>query len=96
MTCRELHQQLLQTIRLEFDHNLSQQVYVSEELWQEVVTAKEEIIRFVNTMAMQHPQDAPAIDAAQQMIEAYALNGETPTQHAMRTLKRETNEILSL
>lgn len=93
MTCRQLHQYLLQTIRLEFDHNLSQQIYVSEDLWNDVVNAKEQMVQFVNTMSMQHPADAPAMDAAKQMLEAYNLNGETPQQQAIKTLKREVSTL---
>ena len=33
MTSLELQTQLLERIRMEFDHNASQQIYVSNELW---------------------------------------------------------------
>lgn len=40
--------QLLATIRSEFEHNLAQQLYVSNETWQLVVNTKEEIIKQIN------------------------------------------------
>ncbi len=94
MTVREVQQQMQQTIRLEFDHNLSQQVYVGDSVWQDVLNAKEEMLRFVNTCAAKHQPDEPALPFAQELITIYNTNGETPTQHALTTLKREAHELL--
>ncbi len=94
MTAQEVHQHLIQTIRLEFDHNVSQQVYVGNEVWQEIVHAKEEMLRFVNTCATQFEPTSPALPYAQMMITTYSTNGETPTQHALLVLKQEAHEIL--
>ena len=40
----QLQQYLLQTIRAEFDHNQSQQVYVSAEVWDAIISAREKIV----------------------------------------------------
>lgn len=42
LSSREFHQMLLEDIRNEYNHNVSQQVYMSDEVWQEIKTAKEE------------------------------------------------------
>ncbi len=94
MTMRDLQRQLLQTVRLEVDHNLSQQIYVSDETWQAVVLAKEETLNFINAIAMQMPEGCSTLQYAQALITAYNQNGETPVQNALRLLKQEAKGIL--
>ncbi|MFZ4550002.1 MAG: hypothetical protein ACOYN4_21310, partial [Bacteroidales bacterium] len=62
MSAAELHSELLQSIRSEFDHNLSQQLYVSAKAWEMVRNAREETVKRFNTTAMQLPNDASAAD----------------------------------
>ncbi len=93
LSATELQQQMLQTVRLEFDHNVSQQVYVSDQVWAAVVIAKEEVLRFISTCRQQLPQDATALQYANLMIEAYTLNGETPNQAALKMLKEEARNL---
>jgi len=40
MNTNEFHLELLSNIRAEFDHNISQQLYVSDLVWQDVYNAK--------------------------------------------------------
>ncbi len=94
MTCADLQRHMLQTIRLEFDHNLSQQVYVGDNVWQAIVLAKEEMMRFVNTCAGQFKPTDAALPYAQTMITAYNTNGETPTQRALTLLKQEARQLM--
>jgi hypothetical protein len=64
MSASELHSELIQSIRSEFDHNLSQQLYVSAKAWEIVRNAREETVKRFNTTAMQLPTDASAADLA--------------------------------
>ena len=93
LTIQQLQQQLLQTVRMEFEHNLSQQIYVSDEVWAAVVIAKEETLRFVSECASKLPSNATALQYANLMLEAYNLNGETPLQQALRLLKQEARQL---
>ncbi|MBQ8099909.1 MAG: hypothetical protein IJ169_01300 [Paludibacteraceae bacterium] len=94
LTLTELQRQLLQTVRLETDHNLSQQIYVGDEVWQAVMLAREETVNFINAIALQMPEGATALQYAQTLITAYANNGETPVQRAMQLLKAEARSLL--
>ncbi len=94
MTCQEVQRQMLQTIRMEFDHNVAQQVYVGDEVWQAIVLAKEEMMRFVNTCAAQFKPEDAALAYAQMMIATYNSNGETPTQRALTLLKNEARQLI--
>ncbi|MDX9751716.1 MAG: hypothetical protein RBT71_11590, partial [Flavobacteriales bacterium] len=48
MSAGTLHAQLVATIREEFEHNVTQQVYVGDAVWEKVRQVKEEMIRLVN------------------------------------------------
>ncbi len=94
LTCQQLQQQLLEIIRTEFDHNLSQQIYISDEAWSGIVMAKEEMLRFVNTCSQQFAATDDAMMMAKLLISSYAMNGETPTQRALEKLKEEVRTLL--
>ena len=94
MSMPELQAYLLRTIRAEFEHNMSQQVYVSEELWALVLNARDQMAAFVISIAAQLPADATAQTYATALITAYSSNGTTPTDKALDELKREAQEIL--
>lgn len=90
----QLQQQLLYTIRQEYDHNLSQQIYVSDEAWQYIVNAKEQMSVFVTRIAQQLPAGSSTIDYAKALITAYTANGETATDKALEYLKEEARGLL--
>jgi hypothetical protein len=69
LSAAEFHRQLIQTIRDEFNHNLSQQVYVSIKAWDMVKNTKEEIVRQINTAAAQLDEKATATDLSNRILE---------------------------
>ena len=93
-TIGQLQQYLLQTIRLEFDHNQSQQIYVSEEVWNYILSARDQTASFVVTMAGKMPKGATTIDYAKTLLTAYAENGDTPTDRALEELKAEAKTLM--
>ena len=94
MTILQVQQHLVRTIRLEHEHNMSQQVYVSEEVWAMIQNAKEQTLAFVNTVAQQLPAESTALDYAKTLITAYATNGDTPNELALQALKKEAQTLL--
>lgn len=94
MTVQQLQQRLLQTIRLEFDHNQSQQVYVSDEVWDQIVNARDQMASFVISIAAQIPANATAQVYAQTLLTAYISNGLTPSDKALEMLKEEAKTLM--
>ncbi len=93
MTNMELQTKLLQTIRDEFDHNVSQQIYVSPEAWAMVKNARENLVRIVNGAAAQVQPSESALQLAQKLIEVYSSLGKTPTDVALDCLKNEVKTL---
>ncbi|MBP7151601.1 MAG: hypothetical protein KBA43_02935 [Paludibacteraceae bacterium] len=92
MTNIELQSQLLNSIRQEFAHNLSQQIYVSDELWNYISAAHESLLRLINMCASQCQPNEPASLLAQKIVEVYAASEETPTEVAILKLKEEVRK----
>ncbi|MDQ3048939.1 MAG: hypothetical protein M3R27_15420 [Bacteroidota bacterium] len=81
--------ELLKTIRSEFEHNLSQQIYMSNKSWDAVVRAKEETNKLINIAASRVSPDASAMDFAQAVINVASQLTEMPTKSAIEGIKKE-------
>lgn len=91
-SAEEFQQILVHEIRNEFNHNLSQQVYMSDSAWTYVTTAVEQTISLVNSSAGVLGGEAKGIDLARTVLEASA--GETDTsKEALTFIKSEIQEI---
>lgn len=66
----ELAHHILQNIRDEFDHNLSQQLYIGPIAWQLTKTAREEMVQMVLQAQSTLPEQATAIDLATQIMSS--------------------------
>ena len=93
-TVGQVQQYMLQTIRAEFDHNQSQQVYVSDEVWDMIINARDQMAAFIISIAAQIPADANAQTYITALLTAYSTNGTTPTDKALDELKNEAKEMM--
>ncbi|MBQ7550133.1 MAG: hypothetical protein IJT04_01220 [Bacteroidales bacterium] len=87
LTAYQMQTILLATIRSEYEHNLSQQVYISPEVWDAIKNAKERVVNVINVSAGQLAATAMATDLATQVFQMVAE--ESPIAVAMLELKKE-------
>jgi hypothetical protein len=87
----EFHLELLSIIRAEFDHNISQQLYVSDVVWHEITNAKEEVIKLIN-VTFHQIEDASILAMSRKIVEAH-LRSKMPTQKAINTIKSEVRQL---
>jgi hypothetical protein len=80
MNASQLQSALVQSVRSEFEHNLSQQLYVSTKAWEMVRNAREETIKRINTSAMKLMPDATSSDLASLIL----INDIDETQSAVK------------
>lgn len=80
---------LLNEIRKEFEYNLSQQLYLSENAWTVTVNFKDNIITLINSAAAECEADANAYQLGQKILERYITSG----LHAGQILKIVKEEI---
>jgi len=89
MNVAELQYMLLNEIREEFNHNLSQQVYMSDEAWKIIKNAKEELIMVVNQSAKGLAPEAKSIELVKRIYED-TLDKEVDTiEYGLSFLKNE-------
>lgn len=92
LSARELQQVLLHEIREEYNHNLSQQVYMSDESWRSVRHAMEEVISIVNKSADSLPEDARAIDLNRKILQKVVDEEADPAGPALKKIKDEIRQ----
>lgn len=85
----EMQGVLLKNIRDEFDHNVSQQLYVGDESWSKVKTAKEEIIQLINTTASTLDDKADGIELCRRILEEMSKKDKHPNLFAIESIKKE-------
>lgn len=93
MKVHELHIVLLNTIREEFEHNVTQQIYVGNDVWLLTRNAKDSLIQLINSIASDMPDDMPALELSKMIIERYNAVNETPIDLALNALKSEVKSF---
>lgn len=93
-TVKELQTNLLNSIRAEYEHNLSQQIYVSSQAWELVKSAKGQLIKLVNSTAENIDPNAPALNLSQTILENLIELKKSPVYDAIEFLKKEVYQIM--
>lgn len=87
LTAYQMQTILLATIRSEYEHNLSQQVYISPEVWEAIKNAKEKVVNVINIASGHLDEKAMSTDLAGAVLAAVA--DTSPTAAAMEKLKND-------
>lgn len=93
MTSFQLQAALIRNIREEFEHNLSQQVYVSVSAWELVRNSKEETIKLVNIAASKLNDNATGTDLSTVILELSMQSSAQPARKAIEYIKDEIRQL---
>jgi len=93
MSIQQLQKVLLKNIRSEFEHNMAHQLYISDNAWEIIKTAKENLIKLINQNAISLKPDAPAINLSKNILEKILQPDKDPTQKAILYIKKEIREL---
>lgn len=88
-TVLEFQQRLLQEIRDEYNHNLSQQVYMSQAVWDQIQAAMNDVTTLINQASGDTRPDAPALDLSKRIFERIIEKDRLPTANALKAVKEE-------
>ncbi len=80
---------MINHIQQEFNYNLSQQVYISNQAWNVIRVVKEQVIALINICASDLAENATSTDLSKAIIEKLMITGEQPTEKAINFLKAE-------
>ncbi len=88
MTKNDFQFSLLQNVQDEFEHNLAQRLYVSEETWHLISLAKEEVMQNINAVFNDNP------DAEVSLIAQKLASFDNPmVEKAVISIKCEFNSL---
>jgi len=82
---------LVAHIDQEFEHNLTQQIYISDECWTIVMTAKNATIQMIRKASLN-----PEVTNADKLREAIfndLLDKQSPSNNALAYIKKEVGEL---
>lgn len=92
-SARDFHKLLLDDIRNEYNHNASQQIYMSEEVWHMIRNAKEDLTILINEASSGLGQEATSLDLSRRIFELTLDKKVEPIGHALTELKKEIQQV---
>lgn len=85
---------LLMAIQQEFEHNITQQVYVSEQLWAIIKAARDDNVNFIDQVWNKLEGDFTSSDFRQALFAYQAQREQTGLDTALSAIKKEASVIL--
>lgn len=82
---------LTQTIEQEFEHNLAQQIYVSEECWNVIRTSKNATIANIRKIAAK--EEVKTADELRQYILSSLMEQQPPSETGLAYIKKEVKSL---
>jgi hypothetical protein len=93
MNARQFQADLVIEIRKELNHNLSQQVYLSNDAWAYVSGAIEQLISMINEAGNQLTEEASSLDLARLIFEKSMQQETDVIKNAIGAVKREIQQL---
>ncbi|WP_067034549.1 hypothetical protein [Allomuricauda sp. CP2A] len=87
---RDYENLLIKQVETEFEHNLSQQIYMSEECWNIIKAAKNATIQIIRSAGMSET-DSP--DKLREDILNQTMEKQSPSNTALAFVKKEVSEL---
>ncbi len=94
MNATDLRLAIMVAIQHEFEHNITQQVYVSEQLWQIVIIARDDAVNIVNLVYNSIDPDTNSRDYSNAIVH-YLENREfISSDKALQAIKKEASLLM--
>jgi hypothetical protein len=94
VTARDLQLALIQELNAEYEYNVSQQIYVSPELWQAITKLKDQNTFIINQIAGNIPHNASAIDLSRTLLEFASTNNADVSKIVLDALQFEAKKFM--
>jgi hypothetical protein len=83
LSAREMQSLLTQSIRQEFEHNITQQIYVSAEAWDAVRNFKEQNLLIINQVGSFLPAEASGLDLNKHLLDLLIQSPKASLQNVV-------------
>ncbi len=95
LTVRDMQSLLTHSIRQEFEHNITQQIYVSTEAWTVVRDYKEQNLLIVNQVSSFLPEEATGADLNRALLDLLVQNPKASLQNVVsEALSYEAKKLM--
>ena len=89
----ELNSLIIAEVRNEFQHNVSQQLYVSSHAWQVVKRIKEDTLKLVNSAASALPEGATGLELGKAILSHLSQMERDPYDGAINLIRTDLEEL---
>lgn len=93
MKAGEYRLALMLAIQQEYEHNITQQVYVSGQLWEIIKLARDDNMQVIELANQQVSPQEEGRKLAETILQILAQRGESAPQKALLAIKRETSAL---
>ncbi|MDX1666351.1 MAG: hypothetical protein R3350_03945 [Saprospiraceae bacterium] len=94
MSAKELRLNLMLTIQQEYEHNLTQQIYVSGQLWEIIKMARDDSINTISLASEVYESSANGQDFSKVLLGILEKRESTGPQKALEAIKKEAAILL--
>lgn len=95
MSAASLQATLVGMIKSEYEYNISQQIYVSPEVWNAVTRLKDQNVYIINQLASTLPFEAIAMDLGKRILEYSMSNNAELNVVVLDALQYEAKKVLA-
>jgi Holliday junction resolvasome RuvABC endonuclease subunit len=96
MNVAQLQAMLIVNIKTEFEHNISQQVYVTKQVWNAVRGAKEQEMNMIHMICQKLDPEASGKELHRKITEyILSVEGDLPSDVALKLINEEARIVLS-
>jgi hypothetical protein len=89
MNATQFKYRLVQSVQEEFNHNVSQQLYISDQSWAMVKLAMDYVLATIENCYKDMPEDAKGIDLGKAVLIELGKREKRPVETAIAFLKKE-------
>lgn len=95
MSAQHLRLHMLLSIQQEYEHNITQQVYVSAQLWEIIQIARDDSVNTISIAMETLPNNADANALTTAIFQLLEKRGGTAVDKALLAIKKEAGVLLS-
>jgi hypothetical protein len=93
LSVREFQAIILNDIRSEFQHNVTQQLYVSKATWSVVMKLKDDTVAMINNAVTGLPEGLPAVDLSKKVLQHIGGLENNPYDLTLDLIKDDIHQL---
>ena len=94
MTVLDLQLALLDTLRSEYEYNVTQQIYIAQKMWMAIGNLKDQNTFIINQLAATLPPDGNAIELSKRILEYVSSTESDISVNVLNALQFEAKRLL--